>query len=59
MHHFVAKADWSDAAVLDVVGDVVPPVLTKSESIRTWIIDDTCFSKNGTHSAGVALQYYD
>lgn len=39
LHHFVAKADWSDTAVLDVVRQLALPVMTKTEPIRAWIID--------------------
>jgi SRSO17 transposase len=57
LHHFVAKADWADASVMERVRDLVLPVITKREPIRVWIIDDTGFPKKGNHSVGVARQY--
>ena len=57
LHHFVAKADWADAAVMETVRDFVLPVITENAPIRAWIIDDTGFPKKGTHSVGVARQY--
>jgi SRSO17 transposase len=57
LHHFVAKADWSDAAVLAVVRAQVLPVLGRQGPIRAWIVDDTGFPKKGAHSVGVARQY--
>jgi len=57
LHHFVAKADWSDAAVLAAVRTRVLPEVERGGPIRAWIIDDTGFPKKGTHSVGVARQY--
>jgi len=57
LHHFVAKADWSDAAVLAVVRAQVLPIIEAQGPIRAWIVDDTGFPKKGRHSIGVARQY--
>lgn len=56
LHHFVAKSDWSDAAIMGRVRDWVVPTLGV-ESGCYWIIDDTGFPKKGKHSVGVARQY--
>jgi SRSO17 transposase len=57
LHHFVAKAPWSDAAVLTAVREQVLPALTRHGPITAWILDDTSFPKKGPHSVGVARQY--
>ncbi|QND35758.1 IS701 family transposase (plasmid) [Sinorhizobium meliloti] len=57
LHHFVAKADWSDDAVLGIVRAQVLPALERQGPIRAWIVDDTGFPKKGKHSVGVARQY--
>ncbi|EHK55535.1 IS701 family transposase, partial [Allomesorhizobium alhagi] len=57
LHHFVAKADWSDDAVLSRVRERVLPALERQGPIRAWIVDDTGFPKKGKHSVGVARQY--
>src|SRR3954469_15517357 len=57
LHHFVAKAPWSDAAVLAAGREQVLPALTRHGPITAWILDDTSFPKKGTHSVGVARQY--
>src|SRR3954465_3445178 len=57
LHHFVATAPWSDAAVLAAVRERVLPALTRHGPVARWIIDDTAFPKKGRHSVGVARQY--
>lgn len=57
LHHFVAKADWSDDALLAAVRAHVLPVIQQGGPIRGWMIDDTGIPKKGTHSVGVARQY--
>ena len=54
LHHFVAKADWSDQALLVAVRAFVLPIITQRGPIRGWMIDDTGIPKKGTHSVGVA-----
>lgn len=56
LHHFVAKAEWSDAELLRRVAQWVVPKMDFSEG-GWWIIDDTGFPKKGRHSVGVARQY--
>ena len=57
LHHFVAKADWSDEALLAAVRTHVLPVIEQRGPTRGWMIDDTGIPKKGTHSVGVARQY--
>ncbi len=56
LHHFVAKAGWSDEALLRRVAQWVVPRMGPLED-ACWIIDDTGFPKKGRHSVGVARQY--
>ena len=58
MHPFVAKAAWSDAALLARVGQWVAPHMDVGQGKGGyWIVDDTGFPKKGVHSVGVARQY--
>src|SRR5438477_2630305 len=41
LHHFVATAPWSDAAVLAAVRGQVLPALTRRGPVAAWIVDDT------------------
>ena len=55
--HFVAKGNWSDAAVLAKVREMVVPKIERHGAIEAWVIDDTGFPKHGHHSVGVSHQY--
>jgi SRSO17 transposase len=57
MHHLVAKADWSDDAMLTAVRGQVLPAIEQHGAINAWIIDDSGVPKKGTQSVGVARQY--
>ena len=56
MHHVVAKAAWSDAAVLGAVRKRVLPAIERHGPVRYWILDTIGFPKQGSHSVGVARQ---
>jgi SRSO17 transposase len=55
--HFVGVAPWSDEKVLAKVREMVLPAIAQHGPIEAWIIDDTAFPKQGTHSVGVHHQY--
>src|SRR6266849_136237 len=57
LHHFVAKAEWSDGTVLAAVRVRVLPIIERRGPIRALIVDDTGVPKKGKHSVGVARQY--
>jgi SRSO17 transposase len=57
LHHLVAKAPWSDEALLEQVRNYVLPAMRKQGPVVAWIVDDTGFPKKGKHSVGVARQY--
>jgi SRSO17 transposase len=55
--HFVGEGKWSDERVLAKVREMVVPAIERHGPIEAWIIDDTGFPKQGTHSVGVHHQY--
>lgn len=56
LHHFVAKAEWSDKELLARVCQWVVPKMGLSGS-GFWVVDDPGFPKQGKNSVGVARQY--
>jgi SRSO17 transposase len=58
LHHFVADAPWSDAALLGAVREyVLERVHRRGGLPEAVLIDDTGMPKQGRHSVGVARQY--
>lgn len=57
LHHFVAQSPWSDAELLRQVRSYVLPAMQKQGPVVAWIVDETGWVKQGTHSVGVAHQY--
>ena len=55
--HFVGEGKWSDESVLAKVRELVMPAIECHGPIKAWIIDDTSYPKQGTHSVGVHHQY--
>src|SRR5262252_10562469 len=55
--HFVGEGKWSDENVLAKVRELVMPAIERHGPIKAWIIDDTSYPKQGTHSVGVHHQY--
>lgn len=55
--HFVGESDWDDLSIRRFATRYAIEVLTKSEPIEAWIVDDTGFIKQGNQSPGVQRQY--
>ena len=55
--NFLVDSTWSDASVRRYAAQYGIGALTTLRAIAHWIIDDTGFLKQGTHSVGVQRQY--
>src|SRR5271170_3565174 len=55
--HFIGEGNWWDERVLAKVRELVVPAIEPHGPIKAWIIDDTSYPKQGTHSVGVHHQY--
>ena len=55
--HFLGRASWDDHAVRRTATRYAIAAMSAREPITTWVIDDTGFLKQGTHSVGVQRQY--
>lgn len=57
LHHFATDSPWDDQAVRREAARYALSAITQREPIECWIVDDTGFPKQGTHSVGVQRQY--
>jgi SRSO17 transposase len=55
--YFLARSTWDDRAVRLEAARYAIEAAQEREPITTWIVDDTGFLKQGTHSVGVQRQY--
>jgi len=55
--HFIGPASWSDRDVRLTGARYALSAMTTRGKVQSWIIDDTGFLKQGTHSVGVKRQY--
>lgn len=55
--HFALDAPWSDQAVRRVATRYALDAMTEQQPVDSWIVDDTGFLKQGSHSVGVQRQY--
>ncbi len=55
--HFVSNSNWDDHEVRRFSAKVGVSAMTEREKVDSWILDDTGWLKQGTHSVGVQRQY--
>jgi SRSO17 transposase len=55
--HFAVDSKWSDQEVRQQAAQYALAAMVEREPVEVWILDDTGFLKQGTHSVGVQRQY--
>ena len=55
--HFLGNSPWSDQDVRREAARYALSAMTDREPVEAWIVDDTGFLKQGSHSVGVQRQY--
>ena len=54
--YFLSESQWNDVPVRRFAARYALGEMTKWERVSSWIIDETAFPKQGTHSVGVQRQ---
>jgi SRSO17 transposase len=57
LHHFCTHSAWSDREIRREAARYGIGALAEREPIDAWLVDDTGFLKQGSHSVGVQRQY--
>jgi len=55
--HFLRSSPWDNRSVRLVAARYAIDALKEHEPVTNWVLDDTGFLKQGTHSVGVQRQY--